>query len=185
MFSHHLHQALYNCWVQSLDRSGRLGGIWGIWYMGLSRDPLPFFFFFCRRPLWAVLAWAWISTLWCYPSSSYSADHGVAHPPRCPGDGFGEADTACDMSELCKFPSLDSSQITKISGMKYSTRVRPETTRSLVWLLYLTYIGSLDGHRCLTLGLLRVTDVLYWSFWGHRCLTSGKISVISVLHWSL
>ena len=43
---------------------------------------------FCRRPLWAVLAWAGMSTLWCCPSSISSADYGVAHLPRCPEGWF-------------------------------------------------------------------------------------------------
>ena len=32
---------------------------------------------FCRRPLWAALAWTGTSTLWCCPSSISSANHGV------------------------------------------------------------------------------------------------------------
>ena len=51
-----------------------------------SRDPVPVFF--CRRPLWAVLAWAGMSTLWCCSSSISYADHGVAHPLRCPEGWF-------------------------------------------------------------------------------------------------
>ena len=39
---------------------------------------------FCRRPFWAVLAWAGMSTFWCYPSSTSCADQGVAELPRCP-----------------------------------------------------------------------------------------------------
>ena len=39
---------------------------------------------FSRRPLWAVLVWAVMSTLWCCPSSISSADPGVAHPPVVP-----------------------------------------------------------------------------------------------------
>ena len=42
------------------------------------------FSLFCWRSLWAVLAWAGISTLWCCPSRISSADHDVANPPRCP-----------------------------------------------------------------------------------------------------
>ena len=49
---------------------------------------IPFPVFFCRRPLWAILAWAGMSTLWCCPSSISSADHGVAHPQRCPEGWF-------------------------------------------------------------------------------------------------
>ena len=36
----------------------------------------------CRRPLWAVLAWARMSSLWCCPFSF------VAHPPGCPEGWF-------------------------------------------------------------------------------------------------
>ena len=43
---------------------------------------------FCRRPLWAVLASADMSTLWWCPSSISSADHCVAHPLRCPEGWF-------------------------------------------------------------------------------------------------
>ena len=43
---------------------------------------------FCRRPLWAFLVLAWLSTLWCCPSSISSADHGIIHPPRCPEEWF-------------------------------------------------------------------------------------------------
>ena len=43
---------------------------------------------FCRRPLWAVPAWAGISILWCCPSSISSADNGVAHSPTCPEGWF-------------------------------------------------------------------------------------------------
>ena len=44
---------------------------------------------FCRRLLWEVLAWAGISTRWCCPSRTSSADQVVAHPPRCPEGRFG------------------------------------------------------------------------------------------------
>ena len=37
----------------------------------------------CTKPLWAVLARAGMSTLWCCPSSISSAD-----PPRCPEGWF-------------------------------------------------------------------------------------------------
>ena len=43
---------------------------------------------FCRRPLWAVLALTGMSTLWWCPFSISAADHGVAHPPRCPEGWF-------------------------------------------------------------------------------------------------
>ena len=45
---------------------------------------------FYRRPLWAVLAWAGMSTLWCCPSSIFSANHTITHPPRCPERRFDE-----------------------------------------------------------------------------------------------
>ena len=56
--------------------------LWPIWSSGghegrFSRDPLPVFF--CRRPLWAVLAWAGVSTLWHCPSRIFSANDGVVH----------------------------------------------------------------------------------------------------------
>ena len=38
---------------------------------------------FCWRPLSAVLAWAGMSTLWCFPSCISSASYGIADPPRC------------------------------------------------------------------------------------------------------
>ena len=44
--------------------------------------------FFCRRPLWAALAWAGMSILWCCPSCISSADYSIAHPRRCPGEWF-------------------------------------------------------------------------------------------------
>ena len=62
--------------------NGLLGGHEG----QFSRDPVPVFF--CRRPLWAVLAWAGTSTLWCCSSGIFSADHGAAHPPRSPVGWF-------------------------------------------------------------------------------------------------
>ena len=42
----------------------------------------------CRRPLWACQARAGISTLWSCPSSISSANHSIAHPPRCPEGWF-------------------------------------------------------------------------------------------------
>ena len=59
-----------------------VGGIWGTIQQRSSSSH------FCRRPLCAVLAWAAMSTLWCCPSSISSANHGVAHPPRCPKGWF-------------------------------------------------------------------------------------------------
>ena len=48
------------------------------WVVGGTRQTIQQRFsssVFCRRPLWALLAWAWMSTLWCCPSSISSADH--------------------------------------------------------------------------------------------------------------
>ena len=39
----------------------------------------------CRRPLWTFLAWAGMSTLWCYPFRISSATQGALK------DGFGES----------------------------------------------------------------------------------------------
>ena len=72
--------------AQSLDRLGRRRD------MGDDSAEIlfqSFFFFFCRRPLWAVLAWSGMSTL-----------QGALK------DGFGEAVVACDMPEPREFPSL-------------------------------------------------------------------------------
>ena len=44
---------------------------------------------FCRRPLWAVLAWAGMFTLWCCPAIISSASHSNAHLLRCPEGWFG------------------------------------------------------------------------------------------------
>ena len=63
--------------VRSHDRLSRRGD------MGHDSAEILFQSFFRRRPLWTVLAWAGMPTLWCCPSSISSADHGVAHPPRC------------------------------------------------------------------------------------------------------
>ena len=53
----------------------------GTWGMIEQRSSVSLF---CRRPVWAILAWAGMSTLWCCLSSVSSANHGVAHPPSCP-----------------------------------------------------------------------------------------------------
>ena len=57
-----------------------------------------------RKPLWAILTWAGMSTRWCcafpLPTNLQSALK----------DGFGEALVASNIPELCKFPSLDSCQ---------------------------------------------------------------------------
>ena len=39
---------------------------------------------FCRSPLWAVLTWAGMSTLWCCQSSISSTDHGITLPSKVP-----------------------------------------------------------------------------------------------------
>ena len=90
---------------------------------------------FRRRLLWAVLACAGISTLWCCPPSVSFAERGVCPPskaqPWCISlwltglkaptnqlitlqgtlkNGFGEAVMVCDMSDPGKFLSLDSCQ---------------------------------------------------------------------------
>ena len=51
---------------------------------------------FCRRPQWAVLAWAGMSTLWHCPSSISSADHSITHPPRCLDGWFWRGFHGCD-----------------------------------------------------------------------------------------
>ena len=66
----------WNSSVQSLDRSGHQGDMWD--------GSAEIFQFFCRRPLWAVLALTGMSTLRCCPSNISFAIQGVAHPPRCP-----------------------------------------------------------------------------------------------------
>ena len=58
--------------------NGIMEGTWRTIQQGSSADP------FCRRPLWAVLAWADMSALWCCPSGVSSADHSVAHCQWCP-----------------------------------------------------------------------------------------------------
>ena len=73
-----------------------------------SRDPL--LVFFAEGPLWAVVAWAGMSTLWWCPSSISSADHGAAHSSQCPEGWFWRGYRACDMSKPCNFTSLDSCQ---------------------------------------------------------------------------
>ena len=62
--------------VQSLHQLG----CQGTWRTIQHRSS---FSLFRRRPLWAVLAWADMSTLWCCPSNISSAEHRVTHPPRC------------------------------------------------------------------------------------------------------
>ena len=63
--------------------------------------------FLLLRPVWAVLVWAGMSALWCGPSSFSSANHGIAHPPRCPEGCFWRGfHSVCDMPEPCEFLSL-------------------------------------------------------------------------------
>ena len=66
---------------------------------------------FCRRPLWAALAWAGMSTLFdvVYPAFPLPTTMSPTLQVTLK-DGFGEAVLACDMPELCKFLSLDSCQ---------------------------------------------------------------------------
>ena len=68
--------------VQSFDRLGRRGD------MREDSTESSSSLFFCRSPLWVVLAWEEMCTPWCSPSSISSADHGVAQPPRCPEEWF-------------------------------------------------------------------------------------------------
>ena len=61
------------------------------WAVGGTRGTIhkrSFSSLLCRRPLCAILAWAGMSTLWCCQSCITSADHGVAHSPRCPEGWF-------------------------------------------------------------------------------------------------
>ena len=63
------------------------------WVVGGTRGAIQQRFsssLFCRRRLWVVLAAARMSNLWCCPFSIFSADHGVAYPPRCPWRMFFE-----------------------------------------------------------------------------------------------
>ena len=57
-------------------------GTWGVLQQRSSSSV------FCRKPLWKVLAWAGMSTLWCCPTSISPTDHGFAYPPRCPEGWF-------------------------------------------------------------------------------------------------
>ena len=64
--------------VQSFDWFGLRG--WGTWGTIQQRSCSSLF---CRRPLWVVLAFAGMSTLWYCPSSISSANHSVHYHPRC------------------------------------------------------------------------------------------------------
>ena len=74
------------CTLLQISSVSWLIGHWGWtwWMIQQISSSSPF----CRRPLWAVLAWAGMSTLWNCPSSISSADHGVVHTPRCPEEWF-------------------------------------------------------------------------------------------------
>ena len=75
------------------------------------------FFFFCRKPFWAVPAWAGMSSIWCCPSSISSADQGITHPPRCPEGWFrrGRHDVLCGQTMQVFLSSLTALSIsTKI-----------------------------------------------------------------------
>ena len=63
---------------------------------------------FCRRPLWAVLARADMSTLWCCPSSMSSCWPWCRPPSKVSWRMVSERlyVVACDMPEPSKFPSL-------------------------------------------------------------------------------
>ena len=72
-----LHLALIDSVRFSLLTDWVVVGTWGM-IQQRSHSTL-----FCRKPLWAVLPQAGMVTLWCCPSSIFSADHGITHPPRC------------------------------------------------------------------------------------------------------
>ena len=85
----------------------------GTWWMNRRKSSSSLF---CRRLLWAVLAWVGTSSLWHCPSSNTSVDHGVTRPPRCT-EGYlkkekkKESVVVCDMPEPWELPSLDSCQM--------------------------------------------------------------------------
>ena len=89
-----------------------VGGTWGtIQQRSSSR-------LFCTRPLWAVLAWAGMSTLWCWLSSISSADHGVAHPFRYPEGWFWRG-----CSGVCRARTMQVS-ISRQLNCQHSTKKR-------------------------------------------------------------
>ena len=69
-------------WVVVGEGGGAGGEAWGTLQQG-SSSSLSIY-----GPLWEGLARAGMSTLWCCPSNTSSADHGFAHPPRCPKGWF-------------------------------------------------------------------------------------------------
>ena len=95
---HHTHPHIISS-VQFSLLSDWLAG--GTWETSQQRSSSSLFF---RRPLWADLAWAGMSILWCCLSSVSSVDHGIAHSPRCLG--FGDAVLACDMPNHGSFHLL-------------------------------------------------------------------------------
>ena len=83
------------------------------WVVGRTRGTIQqkcYSSLFCRRPVWAVLAWAGMSSLWCCPSSISFAITTLPTLLAALKDGFGEAVVVCDMSEPCKFSCLDRCQ---------------------------------------------------------------------------
>ena len=79
--------AICSIWLQSSVQFSALTdwvveGTWGTIQQRSSSS------FYCRRPMWTVLALAGMSTFWYCPSCISSADHGVTHPPRCPEGWF-------------------------------------------------------------------------------------------------
>ena len=104
------------CTLLQISSVSWLIGHWGwTWWMIQQRSSSSPF---CRRPLWAVLAWAGMSTLWNCPSSISSADHGVVHTPRCPEEWFWRGCRGMWQAETCKFPSLGSCQKNGITLQK-------------------------------------------------------------------
>ena len=70
-----LHPKVQFSWVAwPIGSLGDGGGGGGTWQQRSSCS------LFCKRPLWAVLAWAGMSSLWCVHPAIFSADRGVAHP---------------------------------------------------------------------------------------------------------
>ena len=90
-----------HCSVQVIPLTDRVvGGTWGTIKLRSSSG------LFWRRPLWAVLAQAGMSTLWWCPSSISSA----AHPPTCPEGWFWRGCRGLWHARTMKVPSLDSCQ---------------------------------------------------------------------------
>ena len=87
-----------------------VGGKWGTIQQRISSC------LFCRRPLWAVLAWAGMSTLWFCPSSFSSADYSIAHPPRCPEGWFWRG--CCGVWHADYFDSIVVLTLTTVWEMK-------------------------------------------------------------------